>query len=220
MATAALVASVALFGRVALPGSAPAAKAGEEVEKVGRALPGGLPIRVTSSISPVVKLRKKVQAMGTTLSLSCAYHTVDRLATFETTWRDSFIGGELSVTDNLQAVQWRKMWLLPGLSDAATKIEVVSAFDLRTLRADARVRLGLRRRFSKAGISLAHLVNLDGPDGRAKLEVRVTASEAECFAHGAHLDRTPRTRRWARRCSCRTSSTSPHSSSSRRPSRA
>ena len=146
----------------------------EGTESLGRSLPGGLPIKVTSSISPVVKLRKKVQAMGTTLSLSCAYHTVDRLATFETTWRDSFIGGELSVTDNLQQVQWRKMWLLPGLSDAATKIEVVSAFDLRTLRADARVRLGLRRRFSKAGISLAHLVNLDGPDGRAKLEVGAT----------------------------------------------
>lgn len=68
------------------------------------------------------------------------------------------------------------MWLLPGLADAATRLEFVATADLCTRRTDARLQLGLRRRFASRGISLVHALPLDGACGRLRLDAGATLS--------------------------------------------
>ena len=67
-----------------------------------------------TSARPVLKLRKRVRALGEVLSLGCDYTLQDRLATFDATWYDHVVGGELSLK-NLGRLEYRKLWLLPGM---------------------------------------------------------------------------------------------------------
>jgi len=129
--------------------------------------------KVTSTVQPVLKLRKRLGALGSALTLGCDYNLLDRTASFDTSWRDSVMGGELSLK-NLSSVELRKIWLFPGLFDAATKVEMLSSVDLKTGRADAQLKLGLRRRVSRRGLSLVHAVSLDGGQGHLSLDVGAT----------------------------------------------
>jgi len=122
---------------------------------------------LSSSLRPVVKLRKRLR----TLCIGCDYHVVDRRASFETTWRDTLVGGDLAF--NMTQLQWTKAWYLPGLADAATRVELRSVIDFRTGRGDAELRLGLRRSFSKRGLSLVHQVDVGGT-GHCKVDVGAT----------------------------------------------
>ena len=75
---------------------------------------------------------------------------------------------------------WRaQAWFFPGLTDAATRVELATSVDLQTGRVDARLRLGLRRRFSSKGLSLVHALPLDGSHGRCKLDIGATLSMPE-----------------------------------------
>eukprot|EP00316_Scyphosphaera_apsteinii_P017476 CAMPEP_0119323720 /NCGR_PEP_ID=MMETSP1333-20130426/61404_1 /TAXON_ID=418940 /ORGANISM="Scyphosphaera apsteinii, Strain RCC1455" /LENGTH=178 /DNA_ID=CAMNT_0007331237 /DNA_START=83 /DNA_END=622 /DNA_ORIENTATION=+ len=119
---------------------------------------------------PLLKLRKRLNTLGTTVSLGCDYDVFSRVVTFDTTWCDSIVGGELSLS-NFAQLEWRKVWLFPGLSDAATRIELSSSFDLTSRCADAKLRVGLRRKFSKRGLSFVHTMPLDGKTGHCKLDL-------------------------------------------------
>jgi len=66
---------------------------------------------------------------------------LDRSTSFETKISDVFLGGSITVT-NLSRLEWTKMWLFPGLTDAATRVELRSTFDLSTGRGDAELRYG------------------------------------------------------------------------------
>jgi hypothetical protein len=61
---------------------------------------------------------------------------------------------------NLRTLEWRKLVLLPGILDAATKLEMRSTLDLRTWRPTVEAKLGLRRKFASSGLSLIHRVEL------------------------------------------------------------
>jgi hypothetical protein len=73
--------------------------------------------KVTSTVQPVLKLRKRLGALGSALTLGCDYNLLDRTASFDTSWRDSVMGGELSLK-NLSSVELRKIWLFPGAAGA------------------------------------------------------------------------------------------------------
>lgn len=75
---------------------------------------------------------------------------------------------------NMTGVEWSKIWLLPGLMDAATKVEVVSRVDLRTRRTNTQLKLGLWRRLSAPGLSLVRAVSLDGGAGHISLDLGAT----------------------------------------------
>ena len=70
--------------------------------------------KATSSMQPVLKLRKRLGALGSALTLGCDYNLQDRTASFDASWRDSVMGGELSLK-NLNRVELRKAWLFPGV---------------------------------------------------------------------------------------------------------
>jgi len=158
-------------------------------------------LKLTRSFEPRVKVRRKMSLFGTTLTVGADYHVNDQFAvrarppahrhprawlmnasrapqTFETTWRDKWVGGELALSD-LSQLQWTKAWFFPGLSDAATRVEARCAVDLRTGQPDLELKLGLRRRFAKPGISLVHDIPLDGKRGHAKLSVGSTITVPE-----------------------------------------
>ena len=69
--------------------------------------------------------------------------------------RDKWLGGELALND-LSTLRWRKTWFLPGLTDAATRIETRAAIDLRSGRPDAQLKLGLRRLLAPPGARFVH----------------------------------------------------------------
>ena len=69
--------------------------------------------KASATAQPVIKLRKKLTALGTALKLGCDYHVEDRIATFDASWRDKWLGGDISLKD-LGRVEWKKTWILPG----------------------------------------------------------------------------------------------------------
>ena len=71
--------------------------------------------------------------------------------------QDPLLGGRVELEGTGQA-SWRKLWLFPGLSDAATRVEVRSSVNLRTGRAHGEVKLGLRglRPEAKNSLRLVH----------------------------------------------------------------
>ena len=154
-------------------------------------------LKFSNSVRPCLRLRKTIQALGTQLSLGARPHATDsppharitpashrtgadchvleKEATFEASWRDVWLGGELSLSD-LSQLKWSKTWIFPGLADAATRVEVKSTLDLKTARPDVRFKLGLRRPFAPPGLSFVHDVPLDGKNGKAKLSVGATVT--------------------------------------------
>jgi hypothetical protein len=71
--------------------------------------------------------------------------------------QEPLLGGRMELEGTGKA-SWRKLWLFPGLSDAATRVEVRSSVDLRTGRAHGEVKLGLRglRHETKNRLRLVH----------------------------------------------------------------
>ena len=135
-------------------------------------------LKLSCAVRPCIKLRKSIEALGTTLSFGADYHVREKEAHFETTWHDPRLGGQLSLRD-LSRLEWRKTWLFPGLADAATRVEVRSTLDLRTAQPDVRLKLGLRRSFASSGMSFVQDVPLDGSDGHCKVSVGATLTVRE-----------------------------------------
>ena len=166
MRTAVLLASLAAccgaVGRTHLFGSVrPPKDDGERAEPR---------VKLSCGVKPCIKLRKSIEALGTTLSFGADYHVREKEAHFETTWHDPRLGGQLSLRD-LSTLEWRKTWLFPGIADAATRVEVRSTLDLQTAQPDVRLKLGLRRSFASSGMSFVQDVPLDGADGHCKVAV-------------------------------------------------
>ena len=159
----------------------------------GRKLPLSVDAKV--SVKPCVKVRKNLRFLSTKLSVHWEHDVADKVTTYHTSWKDTVVGGDLSL-QNLTLLVWKKTWLLPGLTDAATKVQVRSFWNLKTGQADARVSLGLRRRFSPQGLSLVHSVPVDA-HGRCTLdrgctvtvpeELQVTARHLVESSHSAVL---------------------------------
>jgi hypothetical protein len=128
--------------------------------KEGPTAPKGLGVTIQNQLQPTLKLCKQIDALGTSLALGCSADLGGRTVEFDAACRDTLVGGQFKLTSARQ-LEWSKMWLFPGLTDAATRVQVRSALDLRTGKADAEVKLGLRRLMSKRGLSLVHRVPLD-----------------------------------------------------------
>jgi hypothetical protein len=152
-------ASCGAVGRTHLFGSVRPPKDGERAEPR---------VKLSCGVKPCIKLRKSIEALGTTLSFGADYHVREKEAHFETTWHDPRLGGQLSLRD-LSTLEWRKTWLFPGIADAATRVEVRSTLDLQTAQPDVRLKLGLRRSFASSGMSFVQDVPLDGADGHCKV---------------------------------------------------
>ena len=135
-------------GRLLEPNSAPPAQQGASTDS------GAPPmVQVSGSASPRLKLRKRIPTMdgahvGCTIELDGATH-------FDAAVREPWLRGRVELKG--QRVEWRKMWLFPGLVDAATRVELRSAVDLRDGRARSEFRLGLRG-VRSTGLSLVHRV--------------------------------------------------------------
>lgn len=57
---------------------------------------------------------------------------------FEAKCAEPLLGGTIALSG--RSLRWSRLWLLPGLADAATRVEVCSAVDLRTGKPDAELR--------------------------------------------------------------------------------
>jgi hypothetical protein len=79
-----------------------------------------------------------------------------RGASLEARLRDPVLGGQIELCSGSR-IEWSKLWLFPGLSDAATRVEVRTGFDLRAGRAQGELKLGLRG-VRKRGLSLVRRV--------------------------------------------------------------
>ena len=80
-------------------------------------------LQTTSSVVPKLKLRKRLRARGQSFTVGCDYNVPDRSASFEASWRDSKIGGRLTLK-NLDQLEWTKTWIMPGelRSNAVTEL--------------------------------------------------------------------------------------------------
>ena len=87
---------------------------------------------------------------------------LDRTVAGEASWEDAALGGELSLSASAdeRLLRYRKTWFFPGLTDAATRVEVTSSLDLHTMRGDAELKVGLRRKFARRGVGIVHSLDL------------------------------------------------------------
>ena len=73
--------------------------------------------------------------------------------------REPLFRGEVQLDGGTSKLTWCKLWLFPGLSDAATRVELRSALDLRSGKCHAEVNLGLRgarREATKNSLRIVH----------------------------------------------------------------
>lgn len=130
-----------------------------------------------TSVQPKLKLRKKTSVLGTELKFGVDYDVKTKKAVPELTWRDNFVGGDLSL-QGTDKVQWKKKWSLPGvvpsklLPDAST-VEVTSCVDLHSLKPDVQVKLGLLANPKKRGLALRRGITIDGEAGHFQLNTGV-----------------------------------------------
>ena len=110
---------------------------------------------LSSSVRPKLKLLRRIPrvdggAIGCTLG-------VDGSAVLHATARDPVLGGQVEWNGNSH-IEWKKLWLFPGLTDAATRVEVRCSTD-----AGAEIKLGLMSRARPRGLSLVHRLALPIP---------------------------------------------------------
>uniref|UniRef100_A0A7S0JET2 Uncharacterized protein n=1 Tax=Calcidiscus leptoporus TaxID=127549 RepID=A0A7S0JET2_9EUKA len=130
-----------------------------------------LPLSCRATVTPRVHVSKHTECLGCALTVAAEYDLAERAVSYEASLEERLAGGAISMRN--QSVTWTKAWFFPGLTDAMTRLELHTSFDVRTGRADGRLRLGLRRRFSPKGLSLVHSLPVDR-EGRCKLEVGAT----------------------------------------------
>ena len=115
-----------------------------------------LPIfRADVTAKPTLKIRKRLAALGTKLTLGGDVDLLERTVAGEASWEDAALGGELSLSASAdeRLLRYRTTWFFPGLTDAATRVEVTSSLDLHTMRGDAELKVGLRRKFARRGVA-------------------------------------------------------------------
>ncbi|GMI43567.1 hypothetical protein TeGR_g6596 [Tetraparma gracilis] len=135
-------------------------------------------VRFRLSPLTTLKLRKTYRPLGTTLALGADYTTQLGVWQFRSDWEDPLLGGRLTIKGSELAVA--KTWLLQlGVAeDLVTRLRLRAAVDLSSGAASAR--FGFRtERGSKPlslvdGFELRRLFALDGRDGHAKVEARMT----------------------------------------------
>ena len=136
------------------------------------------PLTLKLSARPRLKLRKRLGDV----TVACARDVSGGPLSVEASCpAPSVVGGQLNLAGS--TAEWRRMWLLPGLADAATKITLLTHVDLRTGHAHGEVSLGLRRKVTSSGLRLVHRQCIGGPchvDIGATLalpnELRITTS--------------------------------------------
>ena len=135
---------------------------------------------VTSSVEPRLRLRKQFRAKvggfdEAAIVCSCA---VDGTAELEAHCREPLLRGNLELREGELA--WSKLWLFPGLTDAATRVLLRSTLDLGTGRVDSELKLTLRRRLSPRGLQLIHRVPLaTASNYRSSVDVGATITVPE-----------------------------------------
>ena len=121
---------------------------------------------ITSNLQPRLRLKKR---LSDNAAIGCVV-AKDGNMEVQANYRDSIFGGQFVLT-NMDTLEWSKLWLFPGISDAATRLQIRSTLNLRTGRADGGVSLGLRRS-SESGswaraIRLVHRVPINAAPGCA-----------------------------------------------------
>jgi hypothetical protein len=132
----------------------------------------------TFSVRPRLRITKRLsKSRG---ALTCTVD-LDGRAHLDVSVRDPLLRGQLELDGLAQSVSYSKLWLFPGLSDAATRVELRTGVDLRTGRKHGELRLGLRgvRKVGPNTLSLVHRVPLLaeaqlGVPVRADLDVGAT----------------------------------------------
>mmetsp|Transcript_23435 Transcript_23435/g.30429 ORF Transcript_23435/g.30429 Transcript_23435/m.30429 type:complete len:264 (+) Transcript_23435:14-805(+) len=124
-----------------------------------------------------LKIRKHFHWLRTTLSVGADYSTQEGTWTMKYSWEDSLIGGKLSLKGS--ELQLHKNWIFnfgPN-SPLCANLRLRAAIDVATGQMSAR--FGFRTEQSANainivdGIDLVKNLPLDGPDGHAKLQVKL-----------------------------------------------
>ena len=106
-------------------------------------------------VRPRLRLTKRFQRGSVTCTCD-----IDGNPHLEMRVREPLLGGHVELDSGSARLVWCKLWLFPGLTDAATRLELRSSLDMRSGRSDSEVRLRLRgvRRDGANGLRLVHRV--------------------------------------------------------------
>jgi len=133
-------------------------------------------IQIRLEPQTTLKLRKTFRPFFKTLCIFGAdFNTQLGVWQFRSSWEDSIIGSRLTLSG--RELQLSKAWLLSigAADDLVTRLRLRAAIDLGTGKAYAR--FGFRQERLSAinvveGFTLLRQVNLDGPKGHVKMEVK------------------------------------------------
>ena len=141
-----------------LPPSAPPAFAWPPIDTVWRVKPR---LRITKHF---YLTRGMLRHHG---SVTCTMRH-DGSAQLDAKVQEPLFGGDVCLDGGASIVTWCKLWLFPGLTDSATRVELRSAFDLRTGKGHSEVKLGLRGLRREQGLKnslrLVHRQSVNGGD--------------------------------------------------------
>ena len=107
---------------------------------------------LTSTVTPRLRLMRRLPnveggSIGCTVGLDGAAHV-------DATARDPLVGGKFEWSSGAPSrLSWCKMWLFPGLTDAATRVELRCSTE-----GEAELKLGLMGRTRPRGLSLVHRI--------------------------------------------------------------
>lgn len=101
-------------------------------------------------------------------SVSCIY-AVDGKTQVNARIREPLLDGHVELDSQTARLTWSKLWLFPGLTDAATRVELRSVLDLRGWRTESELRLRLRG-VQREGANQLRLVHRVRVSQRASLD--------------------------------------------------
>ncbi len=139
-------------------------------------------LALSSSVTPGLRLRARMSrriSLDYEMDLGLPTSIDLSSAVVGASWREPFAGGKVAVrapaaSDADPTLEWSKLWVVPGLFDAATRLQLRSTLNLRTGVADADLRLGLRRRERGPGLHLVHRIPVERSGGRCAVDVGAT----------------------------------------------
>ena len=150
--------------------------------------------RIESKINvrPRLKLTKRSSDLKSVIT--CTMTPDGHVETLYAATREPLLNGLVSLDTAEEQLSWSKLWLFPGLTDAATRLELRSAIDLRTGKASSEVKLGLRgvRKVGPNSLRIKQRLPLAGVEapGRLrniKLQVGVDAGATLTLPHELRL---------------------------------
>ena len=123
------------------------------------------PVDTIWSVKPRLRITKHFREPSGAVTCTVRH---DGSTQLEAKVREPLLGGDLRLEGGTSRLTWCKLWLFPGLTDSATRIELRSAFDLSTGKGHSEVKLGLRglrrEQGPKNSLRLVHRQPVSGGD--------------------------------------------------------